>query len=187
MAYYYNQLPNYSGSGGGTGGNNPAGTYGQDIQPRGIAPEVFGGNPGVVEVPNIYGQMSSIVPTLPATNLQIGQNILSKSQGRLSPEQIGNTQDAMARFGMDSGMGMSGLATNLGARSVGSDTAAIQEGALKDYTSLFPTISKTQIVDPAIQSQIAMFNATNQAKEDPFWGAMMGGMGGGGGGGGGGM
>ena len=185
MAYYYNQLPNYSGSSGGTGDSsvpNPAAGY--DIKPKakGLAPRVFGGNPGTVQVPNIYGQMSDIVPTLPATNLQIGQNILAKSQGRLSPEQIGNQQDAMARFGTDSGMGMSELATNLGVRSVGQETAAMQEGALRDYSSLIPTISKTQIVDPALQASIAMFNATNAAKEDPGIGAIMGGMGGGGGG-----
>jgi len=165
--------------------NDPS--FGYDTNPgaKGIAPDLFGGKPGTVQIPNMYGQMSSIVPTLPATNVQIGQNILAKSQGRLSPEQINNTQDAMARFGTGSGMPGSELATNLGARSIGSDTAAIQEGALKDYTSLFPTISKTQIVDPAIQSGIAEFNAKSNAMEDPFWGAMLGGMGGGGGGGGG--
>jgi hypothetical protein len=59
---------------------------------------------------------------------------------------------------------------------------------LQDYTSLIPTIFKTQMVDPEMQIKLAMFNAKEQAKEDPFFGALLGGVGGGGGdGGGGGM
>jgi len=190
MAYYYNQLPNYSGSSGGTGNSsvpNPASGYDTSPTAKGLAPRFFGGNPGTVQIPNIYGQMSDIVPTLPATNQQIGQNILGKSQGRLSPEQINNSQDAMARFGTDSGMGMSGLATNLGVRSVGQNTADIQDSAQKDYSNLFSTIFKTQVVDPAIQTQVAEYNATNAAKEDPAFGAILGGLGSAIGGGGGGM
>ena len=182
MAYYYNQPTPGTGGSGNSAVDNPASGYDTSPKAKGLAPRFFGGNPGTVQVPNIYAQMTDVIPTLPATNLQLGQNILAKSQGRLSPEQIGNTQDAMARFGTDSGMGMSELATNLGARSVGQETAAIQEGALKDYNSLIPTVSKTQIVDPSLQASIAMFNATNAAKEDPAFGGILGGLGGGGGG-----
>jgi hypothetical protein len=189
MAYYYNQLPNYSGSSGGTGDSsvpNPASDYDNSPKARGIAPKVFGGNPGTVGLPNMYGQMTNIVPTLPSTNLQLGQNVDDAAKGRLTSEELASMRDSLAGNAQDWGMPgtMSGseLGTNLAARSAGMATRQIQQGAFPNYNSLFPTIAKTQMVDAESQLMNAMFNATNAAKEDPGIGAIMGGAGSGGGG-----
>lgn len=167
MAYY--ALPNYSGS----AAPRRSGDYDAAPDPHGIAPKVFGGIPGTVDVPNLYGQMTDILPLLPDLNAQLGMNTLARAQGRLSPEQIRNIQDYSARFGISSGMPMSELATNLGARTIGTETAMLQQQGLQDYASLIPTIYKTQIVDPELQIDVAKFNAENKAKEDPGIGGIV--------------
>lgn len=136
----------------------------------GVAPKVFGGRPKVEAPWNFpYTQLSSLIPALPALNEQLSQNALREAQGRLSPEQVRNVQDYQANFGVDSGMPGSELATNLGARTIGTQTAALQEQGLRDYTNLIPTVFKTQILDPSEQVKIAMFNAKGAAEQDPFY------------------
>lgn len=169
---YYNQLPNYAGTTS-TGNVTAPSAQGPTSHVAGILPGVFGGKAQVASRWDFpYSQLSSLLPTLPATNAQLGQNTLQEAQGRLSPEQIRNTQDAMARFGQSSGMPGSELGTNLGANSAGQETSQIQHQGLQDYTSLIPTIFKTQMVDPDMQIKLAMWNATNASKADPAIGGI---------------
>jgi len=150
--------PNYGG--GTTGGFNlsPAPTSGQGA---------YGKVPGQLGLPDPAGDLASVYPNLSGTNEEVSNAILRQLRGELSPETVANIQDSAASFGVASGMPGSGLATSRGLRDIGLATEQVQQQGVQNYQSVLPTVSGTQTVSPAQQSEIALQNAINAAAPDP--------------------
>lgn len=127
----------------------------------------YGAVPGQLGLPNPAADLASVYPNLSGTNEQVSNDILRQLRGELSPATIANIQDSAASFGVSSGMPGSGLATNRGLRDIGLATEQVQQQGLQNYQSLIPTVSGTQTVAPALQSEIALQNAVNAAAPDP--------------------
>ena len=127
----------------------------------------FGAVPGALGLPNPYGDLKKVMPTLPDQNAALGSAILSKLKGELSPETVANIQDAAARFGVSSGMPGSGLAQNRTLRDLGLATEAQIASGINAYNQTMPVVSGTQTVSPALQAQIAETNAINAAAPNP--------------------
>lgn len=157
--------------GGGAGGggsvlynSNPEFTLNPKPQ-EGSGP--YGSVPGPLGLPNPYADLKKVMPSLPSANAALGDAILSKLKGELSPATIANIQDAAARFGVASGMPGSGLAVNRNLRDLGLATEAQIASGINAYNQSIPTISGTQTVSPALQAQIAEINSINAAAPNP--------------------
>jgi len=127
----------------------------------------FGGVPGSVGLPDVFGDLASRYPALGDTNTAASAAVLSRLRGELSPATQNAIQDASARFGVSSGMPGSGLSQNRFLRDIGLTSEQEQQTGLEDYNRLAGTISSTQTVNPALQTQIAEQNALNRAAPNP--------------------
>lgn len=128
---------------------------------------IFGTRPAPIPTPNPFGNLSGVYPNLSGTNSAVSGAIMNELQGNLSPAAIAAIQSAGAARGVSSGMPGSQLAVNATARDLGLSTEQLVQHGLGDYASLVPTISGTQTVNPALQTEIAATNAQNAAAPDP--------------------
>jgi len=127
----------------------------------------FGLVPGPVTAPNPFGDLSKVYPNLSQSNNQLSSNILSELHGELSPQTMNAIQDAAATYGVTSGMPGSGLAINRGVRDLGLATEDLQGRGLQDYLNAITGISKTQTLDPGLQTEIATQNSIWNSAPDP--------------------
>lgn len=141
-----------------TSTNNPAPHTGQGA---------YGLVPGAVANPNPFGDLSALYPNLSGANSQVSQNIQNELSGQLSPSTINNIRNQAASFGVSSGMPGSQFQGNQGLASLGLTTEKLQGQGLTDYLNAITGISKTQTVDPALQTQIATQNSVWNAAPDP--------------------
>ena len=123
--------------------------------------------PGAISNPNVFSDLSSVYPNLSGTNQQVSGVIGSKLAGSISPQTMNALQDAAARFGVSSGMPGSGLAQNQLFGNIAGFTENQQQQGIEDYNRTIPTVSSTQTVNPALQTQIAETNAVNSAAPNP--------------------
>lgn len=123
--------------------------------------------PGLIPTPNPYGDLSNVFPDLGGANQALGADLLAKLGGNISPGTMAALQNAAAAFGVRSGMPGSGLQwNNLFGNIAGFAENQTQQG-IQDYNQTIPTISRTQTVDPALQTTIAGENALNLAAPTP--------------------
>jgi hypothetical protein len=127
----------------------------------------FGLVPGDISNPNPFGDLSSIYPNLGATNTQSSKNIMDELTGQLSPSTINNIRNHAASFGVTSGMPGSQFQGYQGLANLGLTTEKVQGQGLQDYLNAITGISKTQTVDPALQTEIATQNSVWNAAPDP--------------------
>lgn len=127
----------------------------------------YGAVPGAVGLPPVYQDLGNVYPNLTGTNAQVSQNILGELAGQLSPETMNSIQDEAARFGVTSGMPGSALSGQRGLKNLGLSVEGLQHQGLQDYNALIPTISRTQTVDPHLQTDIASRNALFGSAPDP--------------------
>lgn len=127
----------------------------------------FGSVPGAIGTPNPYGDLGSVYPNLSGTNAAASQAILGELRGQLSPETLANINNAAATYGVTSGMPGSGLAINKGPRDIGLATEDLQRKGVQDYNATIPTVSGTQTVSPALQTEIADRNSVYAAAPNP--------------------
>lgn len=133
---------------------------------------VFGAVPGPVGLPNPAGDLAAQYPNLPQTNQALSANILSQLSGQLSPGTLKMMQDAEAAQAIKSGMPGTNVqrGTLMGNRSVRdlglTAEQQVQQG-IANYNRTIPTVSGTQTVSPALQSELAMWNAINRSAPDP--------------------
>jgi hypothetical protein len=123
--------------------------------------------PGQVQAPSPYSNLSAIYPNLSGTNSQISSNILNQLQGNLSPGVINNIQNQGAAWGVQSGMPGSGAAGSNMLASLGLPSEGLQQQGVANYNATLPTMYGTQTLNPALQTEIAGYNATNAAAPDP--------------------
>lgn len=90
-----------------------------------------------------YGNMKALYPNLDDTKSQASANILNELKGQLSPETVNSIQDEAARFGVSSGMPLSGLAGNRGLKNLGLSVEQLQGQGLQDYLNSLKTYSGT--------------------------------------------
>jgi hypothetical protein len=127
----------------------------------------FGYAPGPISLPSPATDLGAQFPNLSGTNSALSGDINAKLGGTLSPGTTNALQDAAATFGVASGMPGSGLSWNsLYGNLAGAAENQEQEG-IADYNSTIPTISNTQTVSPALQTEIATQNAIDAAAPDP--------------------
>ena len=169
---YINQVQNLTsqagtntGASGIVGGAQP--TYSGGAQPYQYSNSAFGTKVAPTPMPDPYGDLSKIYPNLSGTNAQMSGDIMSQLQGQLSPETLQNLQDSAATFGVNSGMPGSQLSGYGGLRNLGLATEDLQNKGIANYNATIPTISSTQTVNPALQSEINSQNAINAAAPDP--------------------
>lgn len=127
----------------------------------------YGKVPGDISNPNPFGDLSSLYPNLSGANSQISANILNELEGNLSPGTINNLRNHAASFGVSSGLPMSQFSGQQGLANLGLTTEKLQGQGLTDYLNAITGISKTQTVDPALQTEIATQNSVWNAAPDP--------------------
>lgn len=127
----------------------------------------FGGVPGNVAIPNPFQDISNVFPGLSGANTAASSDLLDELQGKISPETQNMLKDAAARFGIKSGMPLSGLADNSFLRNLGLSIEQRRQQGLADYSRLIPTVAQTQTVSPALQAEIASHNAAMNAAPVP--------------------
>jgi hypothetical protein len=127
----------------------------------------YGLVPGSQGLPNPARDLGRRFPGLDQSNAQISQNIMSELQGELPQDVIDAIQDEGARFGITSGMPGSDMARRRSAKNLGLTTLGLQQHGLQDYLGATQGISRTQTVDPALQAQIAAYNAVLNSAPDP--------------------
>lgn len=127
----------------------------------------FGLVPGAISTPNVFSDLSKVYPNLSGTNENVSGLINSQLSGQLSPQTMNALKDASARFGVASGMPGSGLATNQLFGNIADFSQKLQQQGIQNYNQTIPTISSTQTVNPALQTQIAETNAVNAAAPNP--------------------
>lgn len=151
---------------------NQAATYNYN-PPTQSGSGAFGAVPGVLQpvtavtatqapavgMPDPFGDLAKLYPNLSGTDARVASTIASQLAGQLSPETVGAIQDAMARFGVSSGMPGSGLSTNLGVRSMGQTAEQLQQQGVTNFGNILPMIKATQTVSPELQASIGEFNA----------------------------
>jgi hypothetical protein len=123
--------------------------------------------PGDISNPNPFGDLSALYPNLSGTNSTISSNVMNELNGQLSPSTINNIRNNAASFGVSSGMPGSNFQGNQGLANLGLTTEKLQGQGLQDYLSAITGISKTQTVDPALQTEIATQNSVWNAAPDP--------------------
>lgn len=141
-----------------TGTQSPAPQSGQGA---------YGKVPGDISNPNPFGDLSALYPNLSGTNASVSSNIMNELNGVLSPSTINNIKNQAASFGVSSGVPGSQFQGYQGLANLGLTTEKMQQQGLQDYLSAITGISKTQTVDPALQTEIATQNATWNAAPDP--------------------
>jgi hypothetical protein len=127
----------------------------------------YGGVPGPVGLPSPAADLGAQYPNLSKSNNQISNNVLSELSGELSPEALANIDRAGAAFGLSSGMPLSGASKTRQLQTLGLTTEELQRQGLGDYLSATGGISKTQTLDPSLQTQIADRNATMASAPNP--------------------
>lgn len=141
------------GSGGGYGGGGPFGTR--------VAP---------IAMPNPFGDLSSVYPNLPSTNAAVSGDIQNRLHGNISPDTVNALHNAAATFGVQSGM-PGWNAGNLTEGNYLGNIAGARENligqGIQEYNQTLPTVSRTQTVDPGLQSEVNYSNAVNAAAPDP--------------------
>lgn len=127
----------------------------------------YGLVPGDVSNPNPFGDLSSLYPNLSGANAQVSKNVMDELNGQLSPSTINNIRNQAASFGVSSGMPGSQFQGHQGLANLGLTTEKLQGQGLTDYLNAITGISKTQTVDPALQTEIATQNSVWNAAPDP--------------------
>lgn len=147
----------------------PTSSFNVNPQPQsGQGP--FGAVPGSVGLPSPFADLSAIYPNLGATNQAASSALMDRLKGQLSPDTLTQIQNMAAALGVKSGMPgfpAGSLNTNNLLATVGRTSQDLQQQGLQDYSSLIPTISQTQTVNPALQAQIAESNAIMAAAPNP--------------------
>lgn len=127
----------------------------------------YGLVPGDVSNPNPFGDLSALYPNLSGANNQVSKNIMDELNGVLSPSTVNNIRNQAASFGVSSGMPGSQFQGYQGLANLGLTTEKLQGQGLTDYLNAITGISKTQTVDPALQTEIATQNSVWNAAPDP--------------------
>lgn len=127
----------------------------------------FGLVPGPIGIPpNRYEGIQSIYPNLSRLTGGAGDVIQHEIAGELSPETINSIQDEAARFGIKSGMPLSGFAGNRGLRNLGINVDQRQRQGVQDYNSMLGSLAPLT-TDPNLAAEIAARNATMNAAPNP--------------------
>jgi len=132
----------------------------------------YGTVPGSIGLPNPYADLSNVFPVQGEANKLAGSNLISQLGGRLSPETLANLQNASATYAGKSGMPGTNavpgtLANQHNLLSNVLTSQQLEQQGLQNYNSLIPTISGTQTVNPALQTEIASRNALYNAAPNP--------------------
>lgn len=127
----------------------------------------FGAVPGNLGLPNPAGDLGAQIPGLGRINSAASGDILSKLDGTLSAGTEHALANAAATYGVTSGMPGSGLSWNSLYGNIAGASEGQQQQGLQDYSNFIPTVSGTQTVPPALQTEIAGTNASNAAAPNP--------------------
>lgn len=128
---------------------------------------IYGSKPQPIATPSPFNDLSSIYPNLSGTNASASSNIMNELNGVLSPSTINNIRNQAASFGVTTGLPGSQFQGYHGLENLGLTTEKMQQQGLQDYLSAITGISKTQTVDPNLQTEINTQNSVWNAAPDP--------------------
>lgn len=154
----------------GSSGGSPSGGSGAGFNlnpPSQTGNGPFGSVPGPLGMPDPAGDLAKVVPNLSSLNKGVSSGILSKLNGQLSAPTLNALKTAQAQFGVSSGMPNSGLSWNSLYGNIAGASEAQQQQGIQDYNPFIQTVSGTQTVNPALQTEIANINSVNAAAPDP--------------------
>ncbi len=139
---------------------NPAPTQGTG--------NAFGAVPGSLSLPDPFSDLNKAAGGgLGALNKNLLTDLTANSLGILSPGARNALQLTNAQTASGSGMPLSGLSDMALFGNVADYSNKLQQQAFQNYNALIPTISKTQTVDPALQTEISNVNALRGAAPSP--------------------
>ncbi len=128
---------------------------------------IYGTRVAPITMPNPAGDLGGVYKNLGATNNSISDLITSQLKGQLSPDTIDAIRNQGAAWGVGAGVPQSQFSTNNMVKNLGLNSMAIQQKGVDNYNQTIPTISKTQTVDPSLQSEINFQNNVSAAAPDP--------------------
>lgn len=126
----------------------------------------YGGVPGELTPPDVFGNLASVYPNLGASNSALSSDVLSQLKGELSPETIAGIEDDAARFGISSGVGPD-ILNRRKVRSLGLTREGVQNQGIGNFLNSLGAVSKTQNISPELWTEIANRNATFNAAPVP--------------------
>lgn len=139
-----------------TGSTGARGPYGQPVSQIGM--------------PNPRADLAALYPNLSTRTGQTSDLVGSELSGAVSPNTLNALTTAAAQRGVASGM--PGITPgSLGSNDLFANIAGYSENrqhlGLQDYLASTAGISKTQTVDPALQTEVNLQNAVSAAAPDP--------------------
>jgi hypothetical protein len=127
----------------------------------------FGTVPQSIGVPpNVYSQLSGLVPNFGANTTATGNVIGSQLAGQVSPMTLNALKTGAAQFGVASGMPGSGLETNQLFGNIAGFSENLQQQGVQNQLNQTNTLSRT-MTDPALAAQISARNADLASAPDP--------------------
>lgn len=142
--------------------------YNINPKPQTGADSAYGFVPGALSIPDLLGDITSLIPNLPELTSEASSQILSRIRGEFTPKEEAEFQDIGARFGQSSGMPGSGLSLNKAKRERTIAANELSRQGLSEFQSFLPTIARTLTVSPETQIGTAGINAMNAAAPNPF-------------------
>lgn len=128
----------------------------------------YGAVAGATALPSASADLSSVYPSLTASNQAASDAVLAELEGNLSQSTINNIQDTAAKWGISSGMGSgSGIGNNLSLRDLGLTTEGVQQQGISDYSKLLGAIDSSQTVSPETQIGLSQSNNSLAASANP--------------------
>lgn len=134
--------------------------------------EIYGSRVGQIPLPSPFGDLSAVIPNLPALNTAASSSIMNKLKGVLSPETLNMLHNYEASVATRSGMPGTNvepdsLAYRRTLRDLGRTVEDTQSEGLRQLLPFLQTTSATQTVNPALQYERNLQNAINVASPEP--------------------
>lgn len=132
-----------------------------------IGGSATGTRPKQINVPpSRYQQAVQTYSPLPTMQGAAGNVISSQLAGQLTPAQLATLQDESARWGVQSGVPMSGAAQNRWDTSRVNATGALQQAGLQNFGN-FQSGLEAGMNDPGLLSDIEQWNSIAASAPDP--------------------
>ena len=131
------------------------------------ANNAYGSNVSPINMPNPSADLSAQLPGLSGLNSQLSGVIGSELSGSISPGTMGLLNNAAAARGVSLGQPNSPISGQIGLNLLGTTSEAQQQAGVNNYNSTIPTVSGTQTVSPALQTEVNTQNAVSAAAPNP--------------------
>lgn len=131
----------------------------------------FGNNVSQVNLPNPSAALNSVLPGVSGANSQLSGLIGSELSGSVSPDVLNQLTNTAASFGVNAGLPAGTPGNTLPLQqlleNVGINSQSQQQTGVQNYNQTIPTIASTQTLNPNLQYEANLQNATSAAAPNP--------------------